>query len=155
MQFKVKYYANKAGIVKPASKWHEQPHKYPERYFALGELAANLSPYFINWPSRLPIVYRSIRGADLEQVGSTFGYQEWLEKVTCKEIGLVEELFFQTDLWCKSIDEFCDIFLTKTSDGEYWVCERIQGLGNDSILSKSDHFLAAILFVSACIRSAK
>ena len=58
-------------------------------------------------------------------------------------------------VWCKSIDEYCDIFLYKTSDGEYWVCERIQGLGNDRILSKSDHFLAAILFVSAYIRSAK
>lgn len=156
MNFKVKYYANKAGIVKPASAWYEQPHRFSDRYFALGELAANLAPYYINWPNRLPVVYRSIRGVEVEQIGDTFAFSEWLEKVICKEIGLIEDLFFKADLWVKFIDEYCLILLTKTEYGEYVVTERIHDLiSDDKVLCQTIHFLEAILFIAAYIRGSK
>lgn len=156
MNFKTKYYANTSGIVKAATEWHEQPHRYPERYFPIGELHSNLAAYYINWPEKLPVVYRSLRGAEVEQVGETFVYCEWLEKVICKEIGLTEEMFFRIHLWVKFIDEYCSLILSMPTDVEYVVTERIHGFTiEDKILSKSDHFLAAILFMAAYIRGAK
>jgi hypothetical protein len=153
MNFKVKYYANKSGIVKPASEWHEQPHRYPDRYFSIGELSSSLAPYYISWPKRLPVVYRSIRGADVEQVGPTLGYSEWLEKAICKEIGLSEETFFRYSFSSIYIDEYCSLLLKKNEDGEYTVSERIHDLvSDDKVLCTSIHFLEAVLCVAAYIR---
>jgi hypothetical protein len=154
MNFKKKYYANKAGIVKPASEWHEQPHRAPDRYFLIGELAGNLAPYYINWPQRLPVVCRSIRGVDVTRPFATFNYRKWLEKVICNEVGLIEEDFFQKGLWVKYIDEYCSLLLKKNEDCQYVVYERIHDLiSDDKELCASIHFLEAILCVSAYIRS--
>ena len=153
MNFKVKYYANTSGIVKQASEWHEQPHRYPNRYFVLGELSSNLAPFFIQWPQRLPVVYRSIRGADIDLVGPTLGYSEWLEKVICQEIGLLENTFFERCFWVKHIDEYCSLLLKRDEYGHYIVSERIHDLvSDDKVLSSSIHFLEAVLCVSAYIR---
>jgi hypothetical protein len=156
MNFKVNYYANSSGIVKAASKWHEQPHRLPLKYFSLGDIAPNLAPFYINWPSGLPVVYRSIRGNEVEQIGATFAYCEWLEMVTCRDIGLTEEMFFRIHLWCKFIDEYCSLILSKTDDEGYVVTERINGFAiDDKVLCQSIHFLEAVLFMSAYIRGAK
>jgi hypothetical protein len=153
MNFKIKYYANKSGIVKTASNWPLPPHRHPDLYFKMGELSQGLAPYYVNWPERMPVVYRSIRGNEVEQVGVTFGYSEWLEKVIQKEIGMVEGVFFIRFFWSKYIDEYCSLILSKNEDGEYVVSERIHDyISDDKVLCASIHFLEAILCIAAYVR---